>query len=1254
MPSPRHSLGSWEQHKDEIIRLFQKEGKTLAEIKDSMLHRGFDASKAQYEAIFKRWHLRRNLSAEDWRSVLQALKFFETRGRHHDLYINGRLLTTSQLLKKQKLYTPGSTTVPASATSNNVLEHPPDGVTFKLRTAQNSLEHMQRTGDIQPSIHEHNHSRRNEHVNMFGLMGQDLQVDEEFGPSSTADRIATGAHFPGLATNSTVPGIFDQLQESFPIQSPHPYERSGAFEDSTSTYSTLNAVAVTERHSFNLNGQSTFDASVSSNLFNSVSIAGPGVLFPDLLSPLQFQASPNQAAQGNMPMVWPGFAGNQLSIPPGCFYPEHDHIRSAQLLLENAESAISNGGQNVGLQLLPNIEELLQNLFCLLPGTNTQDEFVAPFTVMGADDLSVDKFVRLLLLSIVNNFAGLESVPVEAIMAFMSQHEQVQSVISHYFQATPTTFSRALAEQLFKSAIESCYPTIVRVVLKTGLVNPNTLVMLTAANLGNTRRTPIEIAASLRHFEMTKLLLEFGADVNKSYRSDSIYSRECGALECAIHLWGTYQPIDPQFVKLLLDHGAEISETLFTTAIRWGDPELITELMLSVSSRRTKCFFLNITSEIAGFLRNDLAFTIIQELFRLCEEIHNDKCIGENNEEMGKVMRSAARKANLELVQLVFPYVGEDDLDCALAAAVMSGSHSLVHWLLEKGANTDGVVKKIDDTGPNAYTRGITIGYEKVTPLAEAIRRGDTELVALFEQLGALSRIGESGRLRAALCAVVEVGDATYLHKILQLVPNPDPRALNRPLEVALKTRNKDFALILLAAGADIFDDRAVEYPFGGITHFPGRQLICAMLDSATITYGLERAMSHFIAWGDVQTIEDLIYMGVDIHARGVSALVVAIDTRNRPLIKLLFRVGENVNSRHIYAENHYMIDRLTPLGCGWDGSQSYRSPLAAAVWVGDLELVHYLLENGADLADESAFCSAITRDTEILALLCQKFRERYPNGRRNFGGWVLRRALELQNDAILDLCLDAKFDVNQLVVVDYGEKLAALGFVIKKYRGRRLDLVGKLLQAGSDVNGLSSYELSSYEMSSYDPLASKTSASKTALLDAIESKSLPLVELLLAKGADVNKEASLGIRRTPLQMACEVGSYPIVDLLLKHKANVHAAPAFREGANALQLAAKAGSLQIVSRLLECGANVHAPGARVGGRTALEYAAEYGRISVVMALWKAARVPFTIEQCQSAIAMAQKNGHVACAMLVEELSNTSQGLMALIDDIAGG
>ncbi|KAK6063648.1 Protein fem-1-like protein [Seiridium cupressi] len=1215
MPAPRHNLSSWEQHKDEIIRLFQKEGKTLAEIKDAMLLEGFDASKAQYEAIFKRWHLRRNLSAEDWRSVLQALKFFETQGCQHDLYINGR------------------TTVPASVASNNVVEHPPDGVTFKLRTAQNSIEHMQQTGNIQPPIHGHDHSRWNEHVTMFGLMGEDLQVDEEFSPSSTADRTATGAHFPGLATNFISPGIFEQLQESFPIQRPHSNEVFGAFEDST--YPTLDAVTVTERHSFNLNEQSTFDASVSSNLFNFDRTSGQAALLPDLPSSLQFQASRNQTAQGNMPTLWPGFAGSRLSMPLRYFYPEPDHVRSAQLLLEHAESVVSNRGQYLGPQVLPNIEGLLQNLLCLLPGTNTQDEFVGPFTVMGADNLSIDKFIRLLLLSIVNNFAGLEIVPVEAIMAFMSQHEQVQSVISHYFQATPTTFSRALAEQLFKSAVKSCYPTIVRVVLKACLVNPNTLVMLRAEPHGNTRRTPIEIAASLRHFEMTKLLLEFDADVNKSYMRNSEVSMECGALECAVHLSGIYQPIDPQFVRLLLDHGAEIRELLFRTAIRWGDIKLITELMLSVSSRRTKCFVPQVNiHEIAAYLRNDLAFRIIQELFHICQEIHNGKCIGENNEEMDAVMKLAARKANLELVQLVFPHVGQGELDSALAAAVRSGSHMLVHWLLNKGANPDRPVTEIDSIVATPDRRVTHMdAVKKMTPLAEAIRSGDTELVALFEQLGALSQIGESDRLQAALCAVVEVGDATYLHNILRLVPNPDPKALSMPLRDALKACNKDLAFILLAAGAGLFDDGIGVYAFKDVPHFPGRQLISAVLDSVTTTYTLESAMEYFIAWGDVQSIEDLIYMGVNIHACRVSPLVLAIEARNRRLIKLLFRVGADVNSRLMLESSRHMENAKLAHARSEDGLRFYRSSLAAAIWVGDLEVMHYLLKNGADLADESAFNSAITRDTEILGFLFQKFRERYPNGRRNFGGWVLQRVLDSQNDAILDLCLGAKFDVNQLVVANRGQKLAALGFVIKKYRGDRLDLVGKLLQAGSDVNGLSSYEQPGYALYI---IQTNPNASKTALLDAIETKSLPLVELLIAKEADINMEAMLGIRRTPLQMACEVGSYPIVDLLLENGANVHAAPAFRGGANALQMAAKAGSLQIVSRLLECGANVHAPGARVGGQTAIEYAAEHGRISVVMALWKAARVPFTIEQCQSAIAMAQKNGRVACAMLCNE------------------
>lgn len=194
------------------------------------------------------------------------------------------------------------------------------------------------------------------------------------------------------------------------------------------------------------------------------------------------------------------------------------------------------------------------------------------------------------------------------------------------------------------------------------------------------------------------------------------------------------------------------------------------------------------------------------------------------------------------------------------------------------------------------------------------------------------------------------------------------------------------------------------------------------------------------------------------------------------------------------------------------------------------------------------------------------------------------------------------------------------------------LEPIFKLLDGGGDANLLASVK------EEFDHDWGTIRVSQTALLGAIETSNLQLVELLISRGADVQKEAKLGLKRTPLQKACEVGSHTIVDLLLRHNADVNATPAARRGATALQLAAKAGSLRIAKTLLDLGAKIDAPGVRIGGRCAIEYAAEYGRLDMILFLCNAAGEKFVSGQYKTAIALAQENGHSACADLLTELS----------------
>ncbi|KAI1361457.1 ankyrin repeat-containing domain protein [Xylaria arbuscula] len=221
--------------------------------------------------------------------------------------------------------------------------------------------------------------------------------------------------------------------------------------------------------------------------------------------------------------------------------------------------------------------------------------------------------------------------------------------------------------------------------------------------------------------------------------------------------------------------------------------------------------------------------------------------------------------------------------------------------------------------------------------------------------------------------------------------------------------------------------------------------------------------------------------------------------------------------------------------------------------------------------------------DRGLLKLVFEAFGKRYPKGRPGFGGGVLNHALNTQDDALLELCLSANFDVNALTFdndfdndfdQEYRTKVRALGRAIRKYRDGSLELISKLLDAGDDDANVITSQRSFYSFTS----PRRKFVRQTALLDAIEMRSLPLVKFLISKGANAQMEAKWGLKRTPLQKACEVQSHDIVDFLLEKGADVNAAPAVCGGATALQYAAKAGSTRIAKTLLAAGAEVNAPG----------------------------------------------------------------------------
>lgn len=876
--------------------------------------------------------------------------------------------------------------------------------------------------------------------------------------------------------------------------------------------------------------------------------------------------------------------------------------------------------------LLPTAEELLNSLQSLMCIGAAEGNCSGPLNVIGGPGSFTDGFSQLFLFSTVNNFAGIEALPMELAIKFIDKHEPTRSSILNQFRSGALTiFSRAVAEKLLEAAIEACDAKTAHDLLALEIVTPDDIVCTEsfigykhADEKSRRLRTAIEKASILRHFDTIDLLLRFGADVNKTYEDPGSQS-ERGALECAISLWGQYRPIDLKLVDLLLNNGATVSSRLVEAAVRWGDTGLIEKLLSSLPpSRHRDCFF-QVLIDAAEYLRNDTGYKVIRQIMRACRGTHHNACVGSNPTLFAKAMVKAARRKNRELVDLLLPHGGQQGLDSALTAASRSGSHSLVHLLLAHGARGDGPACKVD-----TYDSFLT------TPLAEAIRGDDAELVGLFEEVGAWDRIGEPDRLEAALQAIAESGNLVYLAKALSLVPNPKPKALTNPLNAAIKAGHEEVALKLLEAGADT-NWLGAKSPLLEALRSRSQNITWAILEhdvrvkTDDSRYLLdETPLEAATAWGDPQIIKALFFMGANINT-----------CRHEPPLSIAIRAGERS-----------LIDLIISLGADFSVfSERCLSPLAAAALVGDAETANYLLDHGANPADEQAVLNAHTHERRILHLILQKFRKQHPKGRPGFGGRVLHHGLQTHDEALLDLCLNVGFDVNCLTShKEYGS-VTALGLAIKIHRGRCLGLISKLLSAGGDANVLASERREQLSSTGPSRGMKRVMVRQTAFLDAIETKSLPLVELLISNGADVRKEANLGLKRTPLQKACEVASHTIVDLLLAHNADVNADPAARGGATAIQLASKAGSMRIAKKMLAMGANVNAPGVRIGGRSAIEYAAEYGRLNMIPVLFNAAGGRFSGGQHESAIALAQENGHSACAVLLRSLASENQGLM---------
>jgi ankyrin repeat protein len=233
--------------------------------------------------------------------------------------------------------------------------------------------------------------------------------------------------------------------------------------------------------------------------------------------------------------------------------------------------------------------------------------------------------------------------------------------------------------------------------------------------------------------------------------------------------------------------------------------------------------------------------------------------------------------------------------------------------------------------------------------------------------------------------------------------------------------------------------------------------------------------------------------------------------------------------------------------------------PLHAAVYIGNYEVVKYLVDNGADIS---------IRDK------CSKYDHYH-------GHDLLRIAIQ-----------GGQLEIVQYLIEDKNMNVNEIGLMNSAARYGQLNIIKYLIKNGGDVNAR-------YEWNFEFPIHA-----------AASSGNLKLVQYLIEEqGVDVNTIGDQGsnflsIGERPLHKAVLSGNTDLVKYLVKKGADINALALHLD--TPLSYAASYCDFDMIKYLVECGANINITGLKEGLIKAFDYnssplhnAVERGRLDIV-------------------------------------------------------
>lgn len=990
----------------------------------------------------------------------------------------------------------------------------------------------------------------------------------------------------------------------------------------------------------------------------------------------------------SLTLPWPGI---DLSAPWLVTFQsgQQQHHQQQQLVRQNYVQAFMRGLEQPGTRSsTTNLDQLdlirkatefksaLQSF--LLPQAEAQTTPDSG-TLISEDEMLNTHFNKILVSSLVNGAAGLQDVPIGSVLKHLMRYRRSSSILLEFLKHSNTHVARALAENLFRAAIEARDATALKMIVQIPCVDVNK----TLCNSGGPESRdvePIRRAADLGSLDLVKILRKAGAVIDNSkyrvmdefpyYSLLSWYEREenCEDRSAAVHiakelnLAGLETTIDDVWEAACHNYNVYRDLKSPQEKVAWISfrSDFLSAMISQLAQHPHSEFLLKGSADcnsliylIAQQVQDVNASAIIGEVLRICTEEHDGICLKTYQGRLGWALETAARCGKLQLVKLLLPHV--QHFHRAFSAAIRSRNDDVIDAVLAYGPDINAPAHPLENaiwTQEWGFVRDRKCLF--VTSFSEAILAENDRIIQMIQHSGHLEELEHRMRFPPALTAAAKTNDLGLLRTLLDRHDHPHPAELGPAVTGALMRGNEEAARVLLDAGGSTSEwDHWGDYGEVLRDALAGRnrEIVLALLDASHATFKIYNLESP-----GTRRLGNYSYRGVLRAAItwGDESILTALFTTFPDMILEYDELVETLKNDNLASFNFLLASkRVLP--------SAIDQCLVYAINKGDETMIQHLISLGADCTDSKVLEAAVDAPLPIFSLIFKSrpmLKRPVPPGN---GSAALEKAIEmgeeglelveclLQSDIVglclVPPCLTDSFPKPPTLV----PRVASMGLAINQCCQTNSDdlrVVKLFLDAGYSPDSIVKSE-DKYDESFPDELcdgSSNTSSSyhfylsnTTALLLAIEWSNANLINLLLDHGANVNLPATCRILRTPLQKACEVGSLEIVKLLLDRGAYPNSKPARCQGATALQLAALSGNCNIAAELLDRGADLHQPPLKAGGRWPLEGAAEYGRLEMIEFLWRASIKGFEDRICKFAIKVAERRGHLACRDFIKDL-----------------